>query len=74
MTAVTQWESLLGLPLEDALERAAKAGQQAEVAESCAPRRTEIAAGTLRVIRVQKSEAGLKLTVSAFMDGNPRKM
>ena len=74
MTAMTNWESLLGLPLEAALQRVAEAGLQAEVVESCAPRRTEIPAGTLRVIRVQMGEAGLRLTVSAFMDGNPRKM
>ena len=73
MASVTQWEALLGLPLQVALQRAADAGMPVEVCESCAPRRTPIAAGTMRVIRVQMSEAGLKLTASAFFDGAPRK-
>ena len=73
MASVTQWESLLGLPLQDALQRAEDAGMQVGIRESCAPRRTPIAAGTLRVIRVQVGEAGLTLTASAFFDGAPRK-
>ena len=77
MTAMTQFfQGLLGLPLEDAVQRARAAGVEPVVAESCAPRREPAAGeagGTKRVIRVQQEGNVLRLTVSAFMDGEPRK-
>ena len=73
MSSMTQWESLLGLPLETALERARAAGVEPAVRETCAPRRAAVGDATLRVIRVQGDMASLQLTVSAFMDGDPRK-
>lgn len=74
MSSMTQWESLLGLPLETALERARAAGVEPVVEETCAPRRAAVGEATLRVIRVRGDGASLQLTVSAFMDGDPRKM
>ena len=74
MTSVTQlFQGLLGLPAADAVQRARAAGVEPVVCESRAPRRDAAAEGTLRVIRVQEDGAGLRLTVSAFMDGDPRK-
>ena len=77
MTAMTQlFQGLLGLPLEDAMQRARAAGVEPVVSESIAPRRDPAAGGagrTKRVIRVQQQEDVLRLTVSAFMDGEPRK-
>ena len=73
MASVTQWELLLGLPVETALERARAAGVEPVVNETCAPRRGEVSAATCRVIRVVEGEDGLRLVVSAFMDGDPRK-
>ena len=75
MTAMTQlFQGLLGLPEEEAVARARAAGVEPVVCRSCAPRR-DPAAGTLRVIRVQQEEAdkSLRLTVSAFLDGDPAK-
>lgn len=75
------WESLLGLPLEIALERARALGVEPAVLVTRAPRRrgeAEAAAregeGTMRVIRVRESAASgvPELTVSAFQDGTPR--
>ena len=77
MTAMKQlFQGLLGLPLEDALQRVRAAGVEPVVAESCAPRRNAAPdrdGGTRRVIRVQQEGDVLRLTVSAFMDGDPRK-
>ena len=74
MTAMTQlFQGLLGLPEEEAVARARAAGVEPVVCRSCAPRR-DPAAGTLRVIRVQQEEGkSLRLTVSAFLDGDPAK-
>ena len=71
---MANWESLLGLPLDKALETARAWGCEPRVLVTCAPRRKgeESAAareGTLRVIRAREGE----LTVSAFQDGDPRK-
>ena len=71
---MANWESLLGLPLDQAVETVRAWGLEPKVLVTCAPRRKgeESAAsreGTLRVIR---SRAG-ELTVSAFQDGDPRK-
>ena len=70
---MANWESLLGLPLEKALDIARAWGVEPKVLITCAPRRKgeEDAvprAGTMRVIRVREGE----LTVSAFQDGAPR--
>ena len=74
MASVKQlFQDLLGLPVTDAVARAQAAGVEPVVCQSSAPRRDASAGGTLRVIRVQQDEAGLRLTVSAFMDGDPRK-
>ena len=73
MASVTQWQHLLGLPMADAVQRARDAGVEPVIRESCAPRRTPVETATLRVIRVQEGGEGLCLTVSAFMDGAPRK-
>ena len=76
---MANWEALLGLPLEIALEKARALGVEPRVLVTCAPRRKGEDApasreGTLRVIRVRETGAadGLELTVSAFQDGNPR--
>ncbi|MBQ2954322.1 MAG: hypothetical protein IJE07_12395 [Clostridia bacterium] len=73
MAPMMQWQSLLGLPLADALERARAAGVEAEVTMSCAPRRNPVSTATERVIRVSGAAACLRLTVSAFCDGDPEK-
>ena len=72
---MANWESLLGLPLDQALEAARAWGVEPKVLVTCAPRRkgeedTGMREGTLRVIRARAGE----LTVSAFQDGNPRKV
>ena len=71
---MANWESLLGLPLDKALETARAWGVEPRVLVTCAPRRKgdDSAApreGTMRVIRVHEGT----LTVSAFQDGDPRK-
>ena len=71
---MANWESLLGLPLDKALETARAWGCEPKVLFTCAPRRkgeedTGMREGTLRVIRAREGE----LTVSAFQDGDPRK-
>ena len=70
---MANWESLLGLPLDKALETARAWGLEPKVLVTCAPRRkgddsAEPREGTMRVIRVREGE----LTVSAFQDGDPR--
>ena len=72
---MANWQSLLGLPLETALTTARAWGMEPKVLVTCAPRRkgeedTGTREGTLRVIRVREGE----LTVSAFQDGDPRKV
>ena len=71
---MANWESLLGLPLQTALETARAWGVEPKVLVTCAPRRkgeedTGMREGTLRVIRARAGE----LTVSAFQDGDPKK-
>ena len=71
---MANWESLLGLPLEKALDIARTWDMEPKVLVTCAPRRkgeedTGMREGTLRVIRARAGE----LTVSAFQDGDPRK-
>ena len=71
---MTDWASLLGLPLGKAVETARTWGVEPKVLVTCAPRRkgeedTGAREGTLRVIRAREGE----LTVSAFQDGDPRK-
>ena len=71
---MANWESLLGLPLDKALETARAWGVEPRVLVTCAPRRkgeedTGMREGTLRVIRAREGE----LTVSAFQDGDPKK-
>ena len=71
---MANWESLLGLPLQNALETARTWGVEPKVLVTCAPRRkgeedTGMREGTLRVIRARAGE----LTVSAFQDGDPKK-
>ena len=76
---MADWSSLLGLPLEKALETARAWGCEPRVLVTCAPRRkgddaappregTLCPRGTLRVIRARENE----VTVSAFLDGDPR--
>ena len=72
---MANWESLLGLPLDQALETARAWGVEPKVRVTCAPRRkgeedAGMREGTLRVIRARAGE----LTVSAFQDGDPRKV
>ena len=72
---MANWESLLGLPLDKALETARAWGCEPRVLVTCAPRRkgeedAGMREGTLRVIRARAGE----LTVSAFQDGDPRKV
>ena len=72
---MANWESLLGLPLDQALKTARAWGVEPKVLVTCAPRRkgeedTGMREGTLRVIRARAGE----LTVSAFQDGDPRKV
>ena len=64
---MANWESLLGLPLDQALETARAWGVEPKVLVTCAPRRkgeedTGMREGTLRVIRVRGNE----LTASVF--------
>ena len=71
---MADWASLLGLPLDKAVETARAWGVEPKVLITCAPRRkgeedTGAREGTLRVIRAREGE----LTVSAFQDGDPRK-
>ena len=71
---MAKWDSLLGLPLDKALETARAWGSEPTVLVTCAPRRkgeedTGTREGTMRVIRAREGE----LTVSAFQDGDPRK-
>ena len=77
---MANWESLLGLPLDKALETARAWGVEPRVLVTCAPRRkgeedSAVREGTMRVIRVRELKApdGCELTVSAFQDGDPRK-
>ena len=77
---MANWESLLGLPLDKALETARAWGVEPRVLVTCAPRRkgeedTGMREGTLRVIRAREVKApdGCELTVSAFQDGDPKK-
>ena len=77
---MANWESLLGLPLDKALEAARAWGVEPKVLVTCAPRRkgeeaSAVREGTMRVIRVRelKCPEGGELTVSAFQDGEPRK-
>lgn len=70
---MAEWASLLGLPLDKALELARAWGHEPRVLVTCAPKRRgeEDSApreGTMRVIRAREGE----LTVSAFQDGTPR--
>ena len=70
---MANWQSLLGLPLDKALETVRAWGLEPKVLVTCAPRRkgddsAEPREGTMRVIRVREGE----LTVSAFQDGDPR--
>ena len=71
---MANWESLLGLPLNKALETARAWGVEPRVLVTCAPRRkgeedSAVREGTMRVIRARTGE----LTVSAFQDGDPKK-
>ena len=71
---MVNWQSLLGLPLETALETARAWGVEPKVLVTCAPRRkgeeaSAVREGTMRVIRAREME----LTVSVFPDGDPRK-
>ena len=72
MSSMISWEELLGLPLDRALEKLREAGREAIVTQTCAPRRDPVSGATLRVIRVREIDGSLQLTVSAFMDGDPR--
>ena len=71
---MAKWESLLGLPLDRALETVRAWGMEPKVLVTCAPRRkgeedSAVREGTMRVIRACEGT----LTVSAFQDGDPRK-
>ena len=71
---MANWESLLGLPLDKALETTRAWGVEPRVLVTCAPRRkgeedSAVREGTMRVIRARTGE----LTVSAFQDGDPKK-
>ena len=71
---MANWQSLLGLPLDKALETARAWGVEPRVLVTCAPRRkgeedSAVREGTMRVIRARTGE----LTVSAFQDGDPKK-
>ena len=70
---MTNAETLLGLPLETALETLRSAGMEPLVVTTCAPRREDSPDGTLRVIRVRRRDDTVALTVRAFMDGDPRR-
>ena len=73
MSSMTAWESLLGLPVDRAIERANAMGAAPVVIDTCAPRHEPAPGATRRVIRVREGADGLELTVSAFSDGDPRK-
>ena len=71
---MTDWASLLGLPLDKAVETARAWGVEPKVLVTCAPRRkgeeaSAVREGTMRVIRAREGE----LTISVFPDGDPRK-
>ena len=71
---MADWASLLGLPLDKAVETARAWGVEPRVLVTCAPRRkgeddSAVREGTMRVIRARTGE----LTVSAFQDGDPKK-
>ena len=71
---MADWASLLGLPLDKAVETARAWGGEPKVLVTCAPRRkgeeaSAVREGTMRVIRAREGE----LTVSVFPDGDPRK-
>ena len=71
---MADWASLLGLPLDKAVETARAWGVEPKVLVTCAPRRkgeeaSAVREGTMRVIRAREGE----LTVSVFPDGDPRK-
>ena len=70
--ALTAWNDLLGLPLQQAEAKVRAQGVEPRVVVTSAPRRQEVQEGTLRVIRVRGTETDVELTVSAFMDGDPR--
>ena len=78
MSSMLQWEHLLGLPLETALERARAAGVEPAVLRTSAPPRrgaaqeAEDSRPTERVIRVCQADGVLQLVAAAFMDGDPR--
>ena len=57
---------LLGMRMEDALDRLRRHGMDAEVVVSSSPR-GERPDGSLRVVRVRPGQ----ITVCAFMDGIP---
>ena len=70
---MADWSSLLGLPLQQALDTARIWGAEPTVLVTCAPRRKGEDAsspreGTMRVIRVREGA----LTVSIFPDGHPK--
>ena len=70
---MAKWESLLGLPLDRALETVRAWGMEPKVLVTCAPRRkgeeaSAVREGTMRVIRAREGE----LTVSIFPDGDPK--
>ena len=72
---MADWASLLGLPLDKAVETARAWGVEPKVLVTCAPRRkgeedTGAREGTMRVIRAREGE----LTVSAFQDGDPKQL
>ena len=78
---MTDWASLLGLPLENALENTRALGLEPRVLVTCAPRRkgdvqeADERGGTQRVIRVRQGgmPGVIEMTVSAFQDGDPVK-
>ena len=70
---MADWASLLGLPLDKAVETARAWGVEPKVLVTCAPRRkgeeaSAVREGTMRVIRAREGE----LTVSVFPDGDPK--
>ena len=77
MSTMQQWERLLGLPLETALERARAAGVEPVVTRTSAPPRRGGSdeaqqRPTERVIRVHGEDNVLCIVAAAFMDGDPR--
>ena len=78
---MANWETLLGLPLDKALDIARSWGIEPKVLVTCAPRRkgeedAGAREGTLRVIRARAGDVpGTgELTVSTFQDGEPKNM